>query len=153
MEKILRLDKSIMDILIERKAFNKTHSMTINEINYYRGEQLSARPNLAKRIRGLTSNGLIAKGIMAKLSDTYFITEKGKAFINGEYDEADANICGKQFLIIVKCHDDINIPIHVSADTNSEAMQIGMEWCDENGYEIDSIKSLLIDDEIGIIHI
>lgn len=90
---INRLDLNILLVLAKDNAINELEGMTINEINFYYGDDellLSARPNLCKRIRGLHSLGYIEKGIKDVTSDTYFITEKGLGRIKwngGKKDE------------------------------------------------------------------
>lgn len=77
---INRLDLNILMILAKEKAIDELDGMTVNEINFYYGEDkppLSARPNLCKRIRCLCSLKYIDKGIKDVLSNTYFITESG----------------------------------------------------------------------------
>lgn len=76
---INRLDLSILMILAKESSIDELTGMTINEINSYNeeGQMLSARPNLAKRIRRLHSMKLIEKGIVDVRSDTYYITKNG----------------------------------------------------------------------------
>lgn len=77
---INRLDLNILMILAKESSIDELTGMTINEINSYNEEDqqlLSARPNLAKRIRRLHSMELIKKGIVDVRSDTYYITKNG----------------------------------------------------------------------------
>ncbi|MCD8182297.1 MAG: hypothetical protein LUE99_03555 [Bacteroides sp.] len=76
---INRLDLNILLILANEDATDELKGMTINEINYFNGEDkpLCTRANLSKRIRRLHSVGLMEKGIKEVVSDTFFITEFG----------------------------------------------------------------------------
>lgn len=87
---INRLDLNILLVLAEDNAIDELKGMTINEINtYYKNQTLSARPNLAKRIRRLLSMGLIKKGIMDVRSDTFYITENGLTTIKWDGGKKD----------------------------------------------------------------
>lgn len=87
---INRLDLNILLVLAEDNAIDELKGMTINEINtYYENQILSARPNLAKRIRRLLSMGLIEKGIMDVRSDTFYITENGLTTIKWDGGKKD----------------------------------------------------------------
>lgn len=87
---INRLDLNILLVLAGDNAIDELKGMTINEINtYYENQTLSARPNLAKRIRRLLSMGLIKKGIMDVRSDTFYITENGLTTIKWDGGKED----------------------------------------------------------------
>ena len=67
----------ILEALRTNGAVDKYHGMTISEINDDTEGLLGIRMTIWRKIRKLVEQGYIAKGIMDKRADTYYLLEKG----------------------------------------------------------------------------
>lgn len=82
-QEINRLEFYILDTLRQLEMKDKFHSLTITELMEENEGALGARMTVYKRLKKLSKDGFIDKGIIDNHADTYFITERGIELLEG----------------------------------------------------------------------
>ena len=85
MYEINRTDISIMAILNSKNANGIQCGITISEIfDAIKNISVKSRMTLYRRLKRLTENGYVAKGVLESHADTFYLLEKGKNALNGK---------------------------------------------------------------------
>lgn len=82
-----RCSYTILGILNKRKAIDKIHGLTINEISKF--ERVSKRNTIHKKIKELEEKGFVSEGVKAARAKTYYITEVGSNILPIIKEEMD----------------------------------------------------------------
>lgn len=83
MHELNRTDVLLMTALENNKADNPAFGLTIEEIMVFIAENgnKKSRMTVYRRLRGLVEIQFIAKGVLENHADTFYLLDKGKAFL------------------------------------------------------------------------
>lgn len=86
-----RLDQLILMSLKKNDCIDKRSGMTITEIIYDNTMEdgtcvLGVRMTVYRKLKRLLNTGYIACGIVDNHADTYYLVDKGRAWLTGEAD-------------------------------------------------------------------
>ncbi len=75
-----RCSYTILGILNKKKAIDKIHGLTINEISKF--ERVSKHNTIHKKVKELEEKGLVLEGVKAARAKTYYLTEFGISILS-----------------------------------------------------------------------
>lgn len=82
-----RCSYTILGILNKRKAVDKIHGLTINEISKF--EKVSKHNTIHKKVKELEEKGLVAEGVKVARAKSYYLTELGRGILPVTKEEVE----------------------------------------------------------------